>query len=70
MSGINQLKLNIMKHYKVKIVDGYFGESMFIHFWGILSSVIINNKIYKTINNEYNVPLFIEGLNTISIEEF
>lgn len=59
-----------MKHYKVKIVDGYSGESIFIHFWGILSNVTINNKIYKTINNEYNVSLFIEGLNTIYIEEF
>lgn len=59
-----------MKHYQVKVVDGYSAKSVYLHFYGKLSSVTINGKSYQTIVNEYDVPLYIAGLNTVSIIKF
>jgi len=59
-----------MKHYLVKIIDSYTAITITLHFYGQLSSILSNGKEYKSIVNEYNTPVFIAGLNTVSITEF
>lgn len=59
-----------MKHYLVEIIDGYSAKTIKLNFYGQLSSISSNGKEYKSIVNEYNTPIFIAGLNTVSIKEF
>ena len=60
----------MMKHYMVKIVDGYSDEAVYLHFYGKFDVLIIANRSYKCIMNEENIPMFIEGLNTEYIKEY
>lgn len=63
-------KSNAMKHYLIEIVDGYTAKTIKLNFYGQLSNILYNGKEYKSIVNEFNIPIFIAGLNTTSIKEF
>ena len=62
-----------MKHYTITTVDSKSGKTITFKVYGKLSKIDINiNGNIKTvvsIVNEYNIPLYIETINTIDISE-
>jgi len=69
--GSSNSKTLIMKHYTVTTVDSESGKTITFKVYGKLSKIDINiNGNIKTvvsIVNEYNIPLYIETINTIDI---
>jgi hypothetical protein len=59
-----------MKHYMVKIVDGYSDEIICLHFYGLLETLEMKNRLYQAIVNEEGLPIYIEGKNTREIVQY
>jgi hypothetical protein len=57
----NKTNKIMKKHYKITIIDSLTSQTISFHVYGILSE----NRII----NEYDTPLYIKTMNTISILE-
>lgn len=57
-------------HYSVHTVDSKTNETIKFYVYGRLRIITINKKKVSCIVNEYDVPLYIETINTIDIKNY